>query len=246
MFQRFIMTMKKNTQKLLKNFSIISFFVFCFVFSTNVKADFSRCKNKEFQETVKRVAKEEGVDSNELLSIIAHESRCNYFVIAWNLPGAPQTARNKFFESLEEAKTFAEELITTKKYRVDVGIGQINNEANIKREGWTLEEVLNPKTALNRVALILKERGWANYHSSNPFYANKWRRLALTALDRVLSDPEDKVFTTMRATKKNPIAQKKNFARKERSSAPLMVFNVEDLTKTEKIKTAPLVIYRSL
>ncbi len=204
---------QKNTQRPLKNFSIVFLSTLFLISSANAKADFSQCKNKELQEKVNQVAKEEGVNPDELLSIIAHESRCNYFVIAWNLPGAPQTAKSKFFENLEEAKSFAEELISIGKYRVDVGIGQINNEANIKRKEWSLEEVLNPKTALNRVAQILKERGWAWYHSSNPFYAQKWRRSALNALDQISSSSS---LVT---------ADQKTLERKIRIKASLLVYN---------------------
>lgn len=108
------------------------------------------------------------MNENELLSIIAHESGCRYFVVAWNEPKKPETAKSKFFDSSQAAKTFAQNLIDTKSYRVDVGIGKINNEAHLQPKGWSLDEVLNPGTALARVAQVLKERGWARYHSSNP------------------------------------------------------------------------------
>lgn len=213
---------QKNNQKPLKDFGIIFIFIFCFIFSANAKADFSRCKDKTFREKVKQVAQEEKIDPNELLSIIAHESRCNYFVIAWNLPKAPQTAKNKFFQSLEEAKSFAEDLISTKKYRVDVGIGQINYEANIKRKLWALNEVLDPRTALNRVSQVLKERGWANYHSNSPGLAKNWQQSALQALNRVLSSEE-------RGNKKSShfeIVKSASLIRKQNS---LLVFSIQDM-----------------
>ena len=141
----------------------------------------ANCKDPELREKVTQVSKAEGVNESELLSIIAHESRCHYYTIAWNLPGKVQTAKSKYLDSLEDAKALAEGLIATRQFRVDVGIGQINNEAHIQPKGWRLEEVLNPKTALNRVAQVLKERSWANYHSSNPVLAQKWQRQALNA-----------------------------------------------------------------
>ena len=146
------------------------------------------CHDPELRKKVTEVFQSEGVDEKELLSIIAHESGCRYYVIAWNLPKQPKTARSKFFDSLEEAKAFAKELIAIGSYRVDVGIGQINNEAHIRPKDWTLDEVLDPRSALNRVARVLKERGWEHYHSNNPVYAQKWRMMALAALDRALSN----------------------------------------------------------
>lgn len=158
------------------------------------------CKDSELRKQVSQVSREEGVDEKELLSIIAHESSCHYYVIAWNLPKQPKTAQSKFFSSLEDAKTFGNELISTKQYRVDVGIGQINNEANIQPRNWSLDEVLDPKTALNRVAQVLKAQGWANYHSSNPVYAKKWQSLALVALDRAIA-PSDSRSGSFRLSK---------------------------------------------
>src|SRR5262249_38041172 len=160
------------------------FFIFIF-FLTWVHPDFAKanCQDPELRKRITEVAKKEAVDENELLSIIAHETDCHYYTIAWNLPGQPQTAKSKFFSTLEEAKTLAKELIASGNYRVDVGIGQINNEAHIQPKRWTLEEVLDPETALYRVAEVLKERGWANYHSSNPALARRWQTLALAALD---------------------------------------------------------------
>lgn len=148
----------------------------------------ANCKDTVLRQKIAQTAKTEGINENELLSIIAHESRCNYYTIAWNLPGKAQTAKSKFFDSLEEATALAKSLIATKQYRVDVGIGQINNEAHIKPKGWSLEEVLNPDTALNRVAKVLKERGWTNYHSSNPTLSKKWQGMALAALDQALGN----------------------------------------------------------
>ena len=152
----------------------------------------ANCKDPELREQVTQVSKAEGVNESELLSIIAHESRCHYYTIAWNLPGKVQTAKSKYLDSLEDAKALAEGLIATKQFRVDVGIGQINNEAHIQPKGWTLEEVLNPKTALNRVAQVLKERSWAHYHSSNPILARKWQGLTLAALDQAIGSSNDK------------------------------------------------------
>lgn len=168
------------------------------------------CKDPELRQKVTETAKSEGVNERELLSIIAHESRCHYYTIAWNQPGKPQTAKSKFLDTLEDAKRLAEELISTRLYRVDVGIGQINNEAHIQPKGWYLGDILNPKTALNRVAQVLKERGWANYHSSNPVLAKKWQTQALTALNN----------TTGEAKSFRSIIPKKIYSRSE-----LVVFN---------------------
>ena len=165
--------------------SLLFALVFCFLNWTS-PALAQGCHDPELRQKVTQVAQAEGVDEKELLSIIAHESGCRYYVIAWNVPKQPQTARSKFFNSLEEAKAFAEELIATGGYRVDVGIGQINNEAHIQPKGWVLEEVLDPNTALNRVARVLKERGWEHYHSNNQIYSEKWKRLAIKALNRNL------------------------------------------------------------
>lgn len=225
---------------LLKSFLIFSLLIS--LFSTGAaRAD---CQSQELRQKVTETAKQEGVDERELLSIIAHESKCNYFVIAWNLPRRPETARAKFFDSLEEAKNFAEGLIGTKRYRVDVGIGQINNEAHIRPKGWKLEEVLDPKTALNRVAFILRERGWTNYHSANPILARKWQGLALAALKRVLFNSDEKKINTVQ-----------NFRVARRISSPqrsgtLVVFNVENFssppTFITRKKEPPWVIYGSL
>ncbi len=222
---------QKNIQKLLKNFSFIFLFVLSFILSTKANADLSKCKDPELQEKVKQVAKEERVDSNELLSVIAHESRCNYFVIAWNLPGAPQTAKNKFFESLEEARSFAEELISTRKYRVDVGIGQINNEANIKRKRWTLDEVLNPETALHRVAKILKERSWFWYHSNNPFYAKRWRALALNVLNQIKSDSDFVLKASSHKPLKNFHEAKRFFKKSSENKTEFALFMKREKTQ---------------
>lgn len=135
----------------------------------------ANCKDSVLRKQVTQTAKLEGVDEKQLLSIIAHESNCRYYTIAWNLPGKAYTAKSKFLDSLKDAKSLAEELIATKQYRVDVGIGQINNEAHLQPKGWSLKEALNPQTALSRVAQVLKERGWANYHSNNPALARKCR-----------------------------------------------------------------------
>ena len=74
----------------------------------------ANCKDPELREQVTQVSKAEGVNESELLSIIAHESRCHYYTIAWNLPGKVQTAKSKYLDSLEDAKALAEGLIATK------------------------------------------------------------------------------------------------------------------------------------
>ncbi len=113
-------------------FFLLSFLVgSCFLLLSYAQG----CKNPELRKKVKQVAQAQKVGENELLSIIAHESGCHYYVIAWNLPRKPKTAQSKFFNSLNEAKSFAQSLINSKKYRVDVGIGQINHEAHIRPKG---------------------------------------------------------------------------------------------------------------
>lgn len=171
----------------------------------------ANCNDPELRKKVAEISKEEGVKEWELLSIIAHESGCKYFAIAWNLPKKPETAQSKFFDNLADAKSFAQSLIATGRYRVDVGIGQINNEANIRPKGWSLDEVLNPETALLRVAHILKERGWKNYHSSNPVFAQKWRVAALEALNRI-------------DTQKFKVQNRPTFSRTRKPLGPLVVF----------------------
>lgn len=191
----------------------------------------ANCQDPVLRQNVTQTAKQEGVDEKELLSIIAHESGCRYNTIAWNLPGKPETAKAKFLSSFEEAKILAKELIVTGKYRVDVGIGQINNEVNIQPKGWTLDEVLAPETALNRVAMVLKERGWKNYHSNNPRLAEKWQRLALAALDRALSKSPGKVSPLINQSQK---------------SSPLLVFNASNPSLVENKKTTDWVIFGNL
>ncbi len=170
----------------------------------------ANCKDPELRQKVTQTAKAEGVNENELLSIIAHESRCHYYTIAWNLPGKAETAKSKFLNSLEEAKVLAESLIATQQYRVDVGIGQINNEAHLQPKKWSLEEVLSPDTALKRVAQVLKERCWASYHSSNPVLARKWQSLALAALDQAIGNSNNKKKYKNRRSKQ---IEKKFFTR---------------------------------
>ncbi len=188
------------------------------------------CKDPELRQKVTETAKSEGVSERELLSIIAHESRCHYFTIAWNQPGQPQTAKSKFLDTLEDAKRLAEELISTRLYRVDVGIGQINNEVHIQPKAWSLTEVLNPTTALSRVAKVLKERGWTNYHSSNPVLAKKWQGLALAALDDALE--EKKIFS-------------KSIPKKIYSRGELIVFNGLNSNTFNKVKPS-WIIYGNL
>ena len=195
------------------------------------KDGWANCQDPLLRQKVTQTATQEGVDEKELLSIIAHESGCRYNTIAWNLPGKPQTAKAKFSSSLEEAKTLAKELIATGNYRVDVGIGQINNEANIQPKGWKLDEVLYPETALNRVAQVLKERGWKNYHSSNPVLAERWQRLALAALDRALSKPTGK---------------DSSFISQPQKPNPLLVFNASNPNLVERNKTTDWVIFENL
>lgn len=175
------------------------------------------CKYFELRKKVRQVAQAQKVDENELLSIIAHESNCHYYVIAWNLPRKPKKAQSKFFTSLNEANSFSQSLINTKKYRVDVGIGQINYEAHIRPKGWRLEDILDPSTALNFASSVLKERAWANYHSNNPVYAKKWRRLALAALHRVSSNSGRNLRLRIRSSEGATNFVKKN--------GPLVVYN---------------------
>jgi len=190
----------------------------------------ANCKDPELRQKVTQTAKEEGVNENELLSIIAHESQCRYFAIAWNLPRQPSTAKSKFFNSLEEAKAFAESFIETKKYRVDVGIGQINNEAHIQPKGWSLEEVLNPETALNKVAQVLKERTWANYHSSSPKFAKKWQLLAINSLLKLNKRNADNLEINSKLSFNNLNKKKLNI----KNESTLIVYN--SLKKTSDIK----------
>lgn len=205
-----------------------------FIFHTNLAQ--ANCKDPELRQNVTQTAKAEGINENELLSIIAHESRCNYYTIAWNLPGKAQTAKSKFLDSLEEAKALAESLIATGQYRVDVGIGQINNEAHIKPKGWALEEVLNPNTALIRVAQVLKERGWTNYHSSNPTLAKKWQGMALAALDQALGNSKTipKYFS-------HNLKEKREL----KGLDPLVVFNSFVSSPATLVKQAKLVQKRA-
>ncbi|HBF13533.1 MAG TPA: hypothetical protein DDW49_09180 [Deltaproteobacteria bacterium] len=171
-------------------------FIFGLVFMLAISnMAIANCKDHALRQKVAETAKEEKVNENELLSIIAHESGCRYFAIAWNLPGKPETAKSKFFDHLSEAKLFAQSLISTGRYRVDVGIGQINHEANIRPKGWSLDEVLNPDIALKRVAKILKERGWKNYHSSNPVLAKRWQQKALMTLSSINGSSSNTTFS---------------------------------------------------
>lgn len=128
---------------------------------------------------------------------------------------------------MEEAKKFAEAIIATKLYQVDVGMGQINHEAHLMPKGWSLEEVLSPETALVKVAQVLKERGWANDHSSNPAYAKKWQGLALAALDRALG-----------LGKASPRRSLKTWSLKGQSS--LVVFNSLAGSSFQSVKEEPL------
>ncbi len=185
----------------------------------------ANCNDHELRRRVSQTAKEERVDEKELLSIIAHESGCRYYTVAWNRPGLPKTAKSKFLDSFDEAKTLAESMIATKNYRVDVGIGQINNEAHLQPKGWSLDEVLNPKIALNRVAQVLKERGWDKYHSSNPILAKKWQGLALAALDRIIFKPKHILVTSRRKTNS------------------LLVFNAFGAHMEERNKSGEWVVY---
>lgn len=225
----------------MKPHKIILFLGIIFTGSYSLKVQ-ANCKDSELRQKVAQAAKAEGVNENELLSIIAHESRCHYFTIAWNLPGKASTAKSKFLNSLEEAQVLAEELIATKQYRVDVGIGQINNEAHIKPKGWSLEEILNPETALYRVAKVLKESGWANYHSRNPTLSKKWQGKALMALNQVLGDSKESF--------KPSLNREENKKVKDRGS--LMVFNAfsdspappqQEIHSIQKRGEAPLLIF---
>jgi len=210
MFLKFT-TVKRLRPKLLVTSILLT------IFSLFSNTSIANCKDKDLREKVTQTARSEGVNEMELLSIIAHESNCNYFTIAWNLPRKPETAKSKKFSSLDEAKEWAEALIATKIYRVDVGIGQINNEAHIQPKGWSLDEVLDPISALKRVAQVLKERGWDKYHSSNPALAQKWRLKTLFTLNKILlkSKPTS-----------NLIINRKFHAR--RNTGPLIVFNYKN------------------
>jgi hypothetical protein len=212
-------------KNLLTLFLVVAFFLF------TARSSEANCKDPELRQKVAQTAKEEGVDERELLSIIAHESSCRYYTVAWNRPGFPQTAKSRFLDSLEEAQILAEYLIATKNYRVDIGIGQINNEAHIQSKGWSLDEVLNPKTALTRVAQVLKERGWKNYHSSNPALAKRWQVLALTALAEALSKSQGKNLPIVAPTK---------------TSNPLLVFNVSNPNRVKRNQKTDWVIYVDL
>ena len=205
MFPKFTTETRCN----MKGLALIITLLFSFISITSQ----ANCKDPALREKVAQTAQSEGVNEMEILSIIAHESNCNYFTIAWNLPRRPETAKSKKFQSLEEAKEWAKALITTKLYRVDVGIGQINNEAHIQPKKWSLDEILNPLTALKRVAQVLKERGWEKYHSSNPALAKKWRMAALAGLNRI---DAQRTAQLQKASSSPKI---------RRSTGPLIVFN---------------------
>ena len=87
-----------------------------------------------------------------------------------------------FFPDAATAAAFASQLIATRQYRVDVGIGQINNEAHIQPKGWTLAEILDPQRGLERTAEVLRERGWSGYHSNESGNAVIWQGAALKTL----------------------------------------------------------------
>ncbi len=216
----------------LHKIKILLIFSMGFIFHTNLAQ--ANCKDPELRQKVAQTAKVEGVNENELLSIIAHESRCHYYTIAWNLPGKVYTAKSKFFDSLNEAKSLAEELIATKQYRVDVGIGQINNEAHIQPKRWNLEEVLNPETALNRVAQVLKERGWAHYHSSNLDLAKRWQDLALKALSEINLNSE--ISSLKKKTNIENISTAS--LNKKRSESKLIVYNSLDQSVSKDFKNS--------
>lgn len=145
-------------------------------------ASLQACAAPGFMERVKTVATAHGVDYFELLSIVAHESRCQPYTIAWVVPGKLETAQSRVFPDAASAAAFATQLIQTGKYRVDVGIGQINNEAHIQPKGWTLAEVLDPQRGLERTAEVLRERGWSGYHSNESGNAVIWQGAALKTL----------------------------------------------------------------
>ncbi|MBR4737183.1 MAG: hypothetical protein IK051_05920 [Rhodocyclaceae bacterium] len=145
-------------------------------------ASLQACTAPGFMDRVKAVAEANGVDYYELLSIVAHESRCQPYTIAWVVPGKLETAQSRVFPDAATAAAFATQLIQTGKYRVDVGIGQINNEAHIRPKGWTLTEVLDPQRGLERTAQVLRERGWSGYHSNESGNAVIWQGAALKTL----------------------------------------------------------------
>lgn len=145
-------------------------------------AHLQACAAPGFMERVKTVAESHGVDYYELLSIVAHESRCQPYTIAWVVPGKLETAQSRVFPDAATAAAFASQLIATRQYRVDVGIGQINNEAHIQPKGWTLAEILDPQRGLERTAEVLRERGWSGYHSNESGNAVIWQGAALKTL----------------------------------------------------------------
>lgn len=140
------------------------------------------CTADGFQDLVRTTADAARVDFYELLSIVAHESRCRPYTIAWVEPGKIETAKNRFFDDLASARAFAQKLINSRRYRVDVGIGQINNEAHLQPKGWSLDEVLDPRIGLQRTAEVLRERGWSNYHSGEAGNAVIWQGATLKTL----------------------------------------------------------------
>jgi hypothetical protein len=144
------------------------------------------CREPAFQAAVHTAAEQIGVDYYELLSIVAHESRCQPYAVGWIEPGRPETARSKWFDSAAAAKEGATELIATRKYRVDIGVGQINYEAHIAPKGWQIDDVLEVQSGLLKVAEVLRERGWAQYHSAEFGNAVIWQGAALSALRKLV------------------------------------------------------------
>ena len=78
---------------------IALFFILGFSWSASRSVQ-ANCQDPELRQMVSQTAREEGVDEKELLSIIAHESGCHYYTVAWNQRGFPQTAKSKFLSDL--------------------------------------------------------------------------------------------------------------------------------------------------
>lgn len=142
------------------------------------------CRSATFQGKVVATARTAGVNASELLSILATESACHPYAVAW-IHRKTKVMDHRYADSAAEAKALALQLIGTGLYRVDVGIGQINYEANIKKKGWSLDAILHPDTALHYVARMLQERSWRYYHSSTPSLAHRWQQRAVKAFNRI-------------------------------------------------------------
>ncbi|MBF0492838.1 MAG: hypothetical protein HQM15_08665 [Deltaproteobacteria bacterium] len=74
------------------------------------------------------------------------------------------------------------------------------------------------------MAQVLKERGWANYHSSNSDLARRWQELALKALSQINSNSEISFLKKKTNIKNISIAN----LNKKRSQSKLIVYNSLD------------------